>query len=94
MGRSMTWGQLPSYEEFVAAFYEMCPPKGYGITLGPSDSRACDGLILGDGTWSASKLWLAIEEIVHHPDQERMEAENGPMDLVSAILGTLGFEWI
>ncbi len=59
---SMTYGQLPSRDAFDAAFDAECP-MGYHIALGRSDSAACEGFQLGDGTWTADQLWQAITEI-------------------------------
>lgn len=61
--QSMTYGILPTREAFDAAFEAECP-NGYRITLGRSDSDACEGFKLGDGQWSADDLWSAIGEIV------------------------------
>lgn len=158
--QSMTYGELPTREAFNAAFEAECP-NGYRITLGRSDSDACEGFKLGDGKWSADELWSAIGEIVaakgdpitvaddeewenvfqvFYPGTDRPHVEIGPdeasliewanrfstdeitsehraieclnfasaynsvgtdytrqdarMDLVSSILGTLGFEWV
>lgn len=63
---SMTYGQLPSREEFDAAF-EREVPGGYRITLGHSDAQACEGFNLGDSEWSADALWDAINQIVDSP---------------------------
>ncbi len=87
---SLTYGVLPTRETFDAGFEVECP-DGYRIVLGRSDSASCEGFRLGDGTWSADELWSAIQEIV---DSEVDEGYDARMDLVSAIMGTLGFEWI
>lgn len=63
MTQSMTYATLPTRERFDDAFDAECP-NGYRISLGSSDSRACDGFRLGDGTWTADQLWDAINEII------------------------------
>jgi hypothetical protein len=65
---SLTYGVLPSREEFDSAF-EREVSGDYHITLGHTDSEACEGFRLGDGEWSADQLWQAITEIVNaEPD--------------------------
>ena len=61
--QSLTYGQLPTREEFDSAFDRECP-SGYRITLSHSDGEACEGFRLGDGEWTADQLWQAITEIV------------------------------
>jgi hypothetical protein len=89
--KSMTWGTLPPKEEFDAAFAAECP-YGYHIVMGRSDGESCNGLKLGDGTWDADELWEAITEAVEHYGDDCLF--DGAMDVVSAILDTLGFEWV
>ncbi len=95
--KSMTYGVMPSHEDFDAAFERECP-NGYNITLGASDSKAVDGFKLGDGCWTADQLWDAVNEIVTHwatdTNDEAGDLQDTRVDLVSCILGTLGFEWI
>jgi hypothetical protein len=159
--QSMTYGQLPSREDFDAAVTRELQGGTYRITLSHSDSESIAGFALGDGEWTAEALWSAICEIVNFPGDkitvskdedledvyqifysgtDRAPIEIGPdeaeliewaqkfcqdhvthieiarqalnfaaayfevgrdltrwesaMDLVSGILGTLGFEWI
>jgi hypothetical protein len=43
--KSMTWGTLPTQDEFDAAFEAAnCRNGVYHITLSSSDARDCDGL--------------------------------------------------
>ena len=69
--QSMTYGTLPTFEAFEAAFEAECPRGTYEITLGSSDSRAVDGFKLGDGEWTARGLFDACQEI--------LSAENEPV---------------
>lgn len=99
---SMTYGVLPTREQFSEAFDRECPRGQYNIRLGASDSRTVDGFKLGDGDWTESQLWDAIQEIVNAsqvaPDEETQSEYYAridlAMDLVSSIMSTLGFEWI
>lgn len=94
--KSMTYGELPTREEFNAAFSEWCETGKYSIVMGRSDSAACEDFKLGDGDWSDDALWTAITEIVADFNAKEHEDPSAEMrmDIVSAIMGTLGFEWI
>ena len=98
---SMTYGVMPKREDFQRAFERECP-NGYHIVLSSSDSRAVDGFKLGDGVWSESDLWEAVNEIAEYHNlpstvflrPRGMYDPISAMDLVSSIMETLGFEWI
>lgn len=100
--QSMMYGVLPTQEAFEEAFWNECRRGYYNIQLGSSDSQAVDGFLLGDGDWTAYQLWKAITEIVNASQvapKEENQTEyyaklDDAMDLVSGILGTLGFEWV
>jgi len=64
-----TYGTLPTRTEFDIAFNAVCP-NGYRIHLGFTDSRATDGFMLGDGTFTSDQLWAAIEEIINFEGDE------------------------
>ena len=61
--QNLTYGQLPSREEFDSAFDREVQGK-YRITLSQSDAKACEGFNLGDGEWSAEELWHAVNQVV------------------------------
>lgn len=93
---SLTYGHLPTFEDFESAFDIACPNNDYRIKLSQSDARACDDFTLGDGEWRCSELWQALNEI-HETWLESDMDDNSidaAMDIVSSILYTLGFEWI
>jgi len=90
---TMTYGTMPTREEFDEAFDRECP-NGYNIVLSRSDSRAMDNYNLGDGKYTARELWFAIKQIVDSEDVDTTWADDGPMNLVSSIMETLGFEWV
>lgn len=100
--QTLTYGVLPTQESFDEAFDRECPGGSYNIQLSRSDSRAVDGFLLGDGDWTAEQLWKAVTEIVTVSQLSQAEENHveyyakldGAMDLVSSILGTLGFEWV
>lgn len=88
---SMTYGTLPTFEQFDSAFDAAELRDGrYHITLGAADSRACENFRLGDGEYTADQLYAACKEIVEAWNAEGTDA----MDLVSGIIETLGFEWV
>ncbi len=93
----MTYGVMPTLEQFQEAFDRECPKGTYNIQLARSDSAAVEDFKLGDGDWTALQLWEAINEIVHFQpgyEQAAKWRHDQVMDLVSSILDTLGFEWI
>jgi hypothetical protein len=65
--QAMTYGILPTREQFDAAFEHAVPGNRYRITLSRSDAEACEGFSLGDGEYPADQLWDAISEIVSFP---------------------------
>jgi hypothetical protein len=82
--QSMTYGTLPSREDFDAALDREVSGK-YRITLSQSDSRACDGFNLGDGEWTADELWRAISQIVHYPGDEITVSEDSEWEDVYQV---------
>jgi hypothetical protein len=74
--QSMTYGQLPTREEFDAAFESETEGGSYRIALGPSDAESCEGFSIGDGEWTADQLWRAISEIVSYPGDEITVSED------------------
>jgi hypothetical protein len=84
--QSMTYGELPSWEEFDAAFDREVPKGKYRITLSHSDARACDGFILGDGEWTAADLWRAIGQIVNDAGDEITVSESEEWEDVYHVL--------
>jgi hypothetical protein len=83
--QSMTYGQLPSREDFDAAFDREVEGK-YRITLSQSDARACDGFNLGDGEWTADELCRAICQIVNYPGDEITVSEDEEWEDVYHVL--------
>jgi hypothetical protein len=78
---SMTYGVLPSFESFEAAFDRECPD---GCSFG-RDKR------VGNVTLSCSELW---REIVKAHDQWEESGDEDAGDWLSCVLGIFGFEWI
>jgi hypothetical protein len=84
--QSMTYGQLPSRDDFDAAFDRELQGGRYRITLSHSDGEACEGFALGDGEWSAEQLWNAIGEIVNFPGDEITVSEDSEWEDVYQVL--------
>ena len=91
--KSMTYGTLPSFEEFGMAFDNECPNGTFSLTLSRADSRAADGTRIGDGNYSDIDLYTGVKELMRKwaAGGEQSEAAG---DLASAILFTLGFRWV
>jgi hypothetical protein len=81
MRRSMTYGVLPTVEEFGEAFSEEVDGGVYRIKSGltPLPGNA-------DGEHTMSELWELVKKLAEGSDEE--------MSVASDILSTLGFEWI
>ena len=76
--KSMTWGTMPTYEEFVDAFDEEVDRATYRITNDPTGY---------DGEYNPAKLYDMVEKLKDSKDEKEQ-------DLASSIMQTLGFEWI
>lgn len=95
--KSLTYGVLPSREEFDAAFDEEVPGGSFEIMSGElMGSR----LPVPDGGYSADELWDVLEGIVGSDtlwdgvDQEPGPEDEAGLQFASNILSVLGFEWI
>lgn len=91
--QSMTYGTLPTREEFDAAFERECP-KGFNVMLGATDSEACDGFNFGDGTYTADELWDVITRVIAYWECGPAGEAEAAMDLMSSAMRILGFEWV
>lgn len=88
--QSMTYGTLPSFEKFEAAFDRVMKEDGssrYRIRLGRSDSRAAEGTSIGDGEYTARELYKGVKELIQKGDEPAG-------DLASSIMSTLEFGWV
>lgn len=79
--KSMTFGVFPSRKEFSAHFEHEVPGGSYRIR---NDS------ILGDADFSEDQLWENLRRLKRRWDKGDEDAGS----LASAIMQTLGFEWI
>ncbi len=86
--KTMNYGEMPSREEFNAAFERECPDGTYVISHG-TESR--DRHRPDAGTHTASSLWAELERL-HNCGWS--DADDSPWSWIADILGTLGFEWI
>lgn len=80
----LTWGVLPSREEFDMAFDLEQPDGIYSIRNARGES---DGPAVADGDYSSDELWSFLEAAVAGGDER---AKN----FASQVLQSLGFEWI
>lgn len=109
--RSLSFGQLPKFEEFRTSTKEHFP---YPMELVGEDQAALDatGLVGEEGIDSfvpskyphkmgvkvrdAAAMYRLLQALVGHYNEgtEPTEAAEAAGDLASAILGTLGYEWV
>lgn len=89
---SLTYGTIPSKDEFYEAFDRKVEGLRYPIKLSSSDARATEDVPgFGDDEYTASELYRAVENLTKAwSDMGNDEAG----DIASSILFTLGFEWV
>lgn len=93
MRMRLTYGVLPTYEAFKDAFEGDLGDSEYVITncrdIGGNGSFSCDGL------WALLNVKLSMWQ-EGGPDNhaETIAAANAAGDFVSAVLQTLGIEWV
>lgn len=95
--KSLTYGVLPSREEFDAAFDEEVPGGSFEIMSGELMGWK---LPVPDDGYSADELWDVLEGIVGSDTLwDGVDKEPGPEDeaglqFASDVLSILGFEWV
>lgn len=87
--RSMSYGELPSFREFIRAFEHIAPSGYFRIRLSRSDARAVEGII-GDDDYTVNELWVGVNRLT----EEWSQGNDPAGDLASSILSILEFEWI
>lgn len=95
--QSMTYGVMPTSEQFQEAFDRECPSGTFSIRMNGRDAGVTANFLIGDGDWTALQLWEAINEISHYQpgaDEAAKYRHDAAMNLVSSILDILGFEWV
>jgi len=97
--RRLTYGQLPSREEFDAAFEEEAP-AGYRVRLSSRDYDALEWAGLYHyaprDRWDEDETWEILNALVaawRRGDDDPYGADYAG-DLASSIMTTLGFEWV
>lgn len=101
----LTFGTLPTFDEFEPAFYRAASiPQGlYTIILNDSDRRMLEAVGIDAGRrYDCESLYTLVDQLAAISDghishgvepwtDEQMEWAGG---FASSILTTLGFEWI
>lgn len=94
--KSMDFGDLPTKKAFMKAFYRDLGEDGeYTMLLRGEDADAAIGTeferaIDTEAVFDEHETWDGIKDLKRHWEEGSDEAGS----LASAILGTLGFEWI
>lgn len=96
MGRmkSMNHGEMPTFEEFKAAFERECPHGTYSIVPGMASNPVMEEAA---GYHTVEELWALCERMkddVPEDLDDTIAVEQSGERLVGDILYTLGFEWI
>lgn len=81
MMKSMTYGNLPSKAEFEKAFDKEVPSGKYRFG---NDER------FGNDSVTSNELYKELETAV----EEYEDGDDAAGDWASAVLSTLGFEWV
>lgn len=80
---SLSYGQMPTRDQFDRMFARQCGEDGRYLISNDKGGR--------DGDYTASQLWKLLQVEVSEFNNNEGD-ENG--DFVSAVLSTLGIEWI
>lgn len=88
---SLTYGVLPRFEDFEAAFEAELGDKPFTYTLRGNDAEVASELgIPDDGAFSPRKLYKVIETLT----EALHDGDDDAGDIASSILYSLGIEWI
>ncbi len=93
---SMTYGTLPTRDEFDAAF-DAETDGTYRVDLNSRDGDILDWIDVDvdvNGTWDADDAWAVLTALVACWQSGDEYAGEYAGDVASAILATLGFEWV
>jgi len=95
---SMTYGVMPTREQFDAACDEPDPECGPNGSIAATGFRFGNDKRVGDATLSPDELWNELQRA--HAEYEGLLASDWDVDpevvgsWISDVLGCLGFEWI
>lgn len=88
--RVMTFGVMPTFDEFEESFDREVPEGDFGIRLGRSDAEAAEGTSIGTGEYTAPELYKGVVELLEKWEDGDEEAGS----LASSIMGSLDYEWV
>jgi hypothetical protein len=95
--QSMTYGNLPTKRQFMAAYEKEFGDDDFAMTLrGRADMNAVDGTVFESAidrsaAFDADDLWKGVKQLTRRWNDD---GDEGAGDLASSILGILEFEWI
>lgn len=88
---SMTFGVMPGFGAFEAAFDARVPTGIYEIRNSP---EGVDGDYTAEDLYGCVERWSRGTLLFHEPGELTEEEEEEMMTLASVVMETLGFEWI
>lgn len=92
---TLTYGILPTFAAFAAAFEAACPEGVYHVTLNTRDSDLVEWVSAPGGSeWTAEETWETLARLTNCWAEGDPYAADYAGDFASAILTTLGFEWV
>ena len=84
--RSMTYGVLPTRDEFVSAWEDLQAKGELGETFDVSRDPYA-----GTDSWSCQELWKILLDAQKEYTRDSNEKAG---DFCSSVLGIFGFEWV
>jgi len=88
--KSMTFGEMPDFEEFKAAFEKEVPGATYSIEAGPVAKGKIKEV---EGEYDVKALYDLVGKLKDDWEEDE-EGEDSGARIAGDIMGTLGFEWI
>lgn len=89
----MTFGTMPTKEEFLAAFRAIVGTGKYKIVAGATDAE-----VMPSGNYDAEELFALVSRLSDISNRDNGETTDDHAELAgscaSAILSTLRFEWV
>jgi len=85
--KTMSFGQMPSFDEFEEAFDRECRGQLYEIRAGQLAPEW-----FPEGDYTARELYALIKKMKDDFGDE--EDDDSPALVASSIMETLGFEWV
>jgi len=94
---SLSFGELPSYEEFEEVFEQACPDGFMPLSLNDRDAEVLEwsrAELNPAGPWTVDEAYEAIEHLTELWESGNVYVGDAAGELANSLLETLGFEWV